>query len=375
MMSLRKLSESLNKSGEIAKPTGKMKRNRPTFLAVAISILMLLAAFHTFPVRASPSSLVNFWPADGTAEDVVGGNDGTLINGATYGPGITDQAFSFNGINQYVQALYAVPFGSNDFSIDLWANFNLNPPSAITNPSSIFIADDNGGGCNDKWFFALGGGVLNFHINTAPSCAGLGFFAQYPWAPNLHQWYNLAVTRQAGTIRIYINGAQVSSEYTASTSNPTVPLIIGYGEGVVGYFNGLLDDIRIYNRALAAGEIQAISGACNEADGNGDFHGSSGKGNFNADDDKCEDGIPNQVSSTNVGDGKDFQSTQISTTTFDAVANTVTITGLGTHGGVPVAFTFVALETGPTTPGWVSFAFSDGYTNAGTLVSGSILLH
>jgi hypothetical protein len=114
---------------------------------------------------------------------------------------------------------------------------------------------------------------------------------------------------------------------------------------------------------------------CKEADGNGDFHGANGNGNFHADDDQCEDGIPNSVSSTNLGDGKDFQSTQISTTTFDLVANTVTITGLGTHGGVPVAFTFVALETGPATPGWVSFAFSDGYTNGGTLVSGSILLH
>jgi hypothetical protein len=114
---------------------------------------------------------------------------------------------------------------------------------------------------------------------------------------------------------------------------------------------------------------------CKENDGNGDFHGANGIGNFHADDDKCEDGNENQVSSTNLGDGKDFRSTQISTTTFDAAANTVTITGLGTHGGLPVAFTFVALETGPTTPGWVSFAFSDGYTNAGTLIDGSILLH
>jgi hypothetical protein len=115
---------------------------------------------------------------------------------------------------------------------------------------------------------------------------------------------------------------------------------------------------------------------CNEGDGNGDFQGQHGQnGNFNVDDDQCEDGDQNQVSSTNLGDGKDFKSTQISTTKFDAVAHTVTITGLGTHGGVPVAFTFVALETGPTTPGWVSFAFSDGYTNAGTLTNGIVVLH
>jgi hypothetical protein len=114
---------------------------------------------------------------------------------------------------------------------------------------------------------------------------------------------------------------------------------------------------------------------CREVDATGDFNGSHGIGNFHADDDKCEDGFPNQVSSTNVGDGRDFQSSQISTTTFDALANSVTITGFGTHGGVPVAFTFVAIETGPTTPGWVSFTLSDGYSNAGTLTSGTILLH
>jgi len=49
--------------------------------------------------------------------------------------------------------------------------------------------------------------------------------------------------------------------------------------------------------------------------------------------------------------------------------------GIGTSGGAPVSFVFVALETRPTTPGWVSFSFSDGYTNAGILVDGSILLH
>lgn len=113
---------------------------------------------------------------------------------------------------------------------------------------------------------------------------------------------------------------------------------------------------------------------CQESDGNGDFQGQQ-NGNFNFDNDGCIDGDQNQVSSTNRGDGRDFQSTQITTSTFDATANTVTITGVGTSNGIPVTFVFVALETGPTTPGWVSFAFSDGYTNAGTLVNGNILLH
>jgi hypothetical protein len=81
------------------------------------------------------------------------------------------------------------------------------------------------------------------------------------------------------------------------------------------------------------------------------------------------------VQSTNRGDGRDFQSTQVDSIQYNDLGNTVTITGLGTSNGLPMAFVFVGLETGPTTPGWVSFAFSDGYTSAGTLIDGSVLLH
>ncbi len=192
---------------------------------------------------------VNWWPADGNATDVVGGNNGTLINGAGFGPGILGQAFNFSG-NQYVQTLYPVPFGSNNFSVDLWVNFNSKPGS------NTFIADDNGPGCTDKWILGLNGGVLSFHINTSPSCVGIGFFSQYRWSPNPHQWYNLAVTRNTGNITIYVNGVRVSSEITSSTSNPTVPLTIGSGES--GGVDGLIDDVQIYNRALTASEIQGI---------------------------------------------------------------------------------------------------------------------
>ena len=43
----------------------------------------------------------------------------------------------------------------------------------------------------------------------------------------------------------------------------------------------------------------------------------------------------------------------------------MTITGIGTSNGAPVGFVFVAVQTSPTSPGSVSFNFSDGYTNAG----------
>lgn len=114
---------------------------------------------------------------------------------------------------------------------------------------------------------------------------------------------------------------------------------------------------------------------CQEADGNGDFHGDHGDGNFSDDNDSCKDGDEDRVDSNNRGDGKDFHSTRIDSAEIDNVTHTITITGTGLSAGAPVSFVLIAVESNLTTPGWVSFMFSDGYSNAGTLLNGSVLLH
>ena len=131
------------------------------------------------------------------------------------------------------------------------------------------------------------------------------------------------------------------------------------------------------NLKLLANEIgyQDFKAQCQENDGDGEFEGNHGHGHFKHDHDQCEDGDPDQVSSTDRGDGKGFQSTWIQSTQLDRITRTVTIIGLGTIGLLPVSFTYIAVEPGLTTPGWVSFAFSDGFTNAGPVTSGSIVLH
>jgi hypothetical protein len=60
---------------------------------------------------------------------------------------------------------------------------------------------------------------------------------------------------------------------------------------------------------------------------------------------------------------------------IDSVGHTLTIQGVGTSAGAPVAFVLVAVESTALTPGTVSYTFSDGYTNAGPLLTGSVLLH
>jgi hypothetical protein len=114
---------------------------------------------------------------------------------------------------------------------------------------------------------------------------------------------------------------------------------------------------------------------CHEGDGGGNFHGDRGDGDFAFDSDGCIDGDQDRVDSQNRGDGNDFHSTRIDSIALDSLGHTLTIQGVGTSAGVPVAFVLVAVESTALTLGTVSYAFSDGYTNAGPLLTGSVLLH
>jgi hypothetical protein len=135
------------------------------------------------------------------------------------------------------------------------------------------------------------------------------------------------------------------------------------------------------NLKLLANEIgyQDFKAKCQTDIGDGEFEGNHGHGHFHHHGHgpfiQCQDGTPDEVSSSDRGDGKRFQSTSVQSIQLDRFTRTVTFIGLGTSGGLPVSFTYIAIEPRLTTPGSVSFVFSDGFTNAGPMTSGSILLH
>jgi WD40 repeat protein len=206
-----------------------------------------------------PGGQVAWWRADGNAKDSVGGNHGTLKGGVTFAPGVAGQAFRLDGGTRYVE----VPrsdlwgFGTRDFSIELWAQFRAVRPSEIGHPSAVFIGCDegHGPGRGNKWFFAYGGGFLNFHINNPHGKSG--FYAKARFSPDLDQWHHLAVTRSRDTFTIYVDGAPVASEEVAIIiPSPDAPLTIGQAEGL-GFFAGLIDEVAIYNRALSPAEVKA----------------------------------------------------------------------------------------------------------------------
>src|SRR3989304_5996219 len=70
------------------------------WLALAISFVWAHgAAGQVQQCVTPPSGMVSWWGGDGNAFDIIGANNGTLMNGATYAAGKVGQAFSFDGVN------------------------------------------------------------------------------------------------------------------------------------------------------------------------------------------------------------------------------------------------------------------------------------
>jgi hypothetical protein len=111
------------------------------------------------------------------------------------------------------------------------------------------------------------------------------------------------------------------------------------------------------------------------ADGSGDEAGhKSGKASFHIHHDDCNQ----QAESEDFSDpdsGVNFHSTQVNSVTYDDLTQSITITGVGTDNSSPVAFTIVAVDSSLLPPGLFTITLSDGYTNTGNLLDGSITLH
>jgi hypothetical protein len=185
----------------------------------------------------APAGLVSWWTADETANDRVGINHGTLQNGISYTNGFIGQAFSLDGIANYVD----IP----------------NSPSLTFSPGAPYSLEAR--------VFRTGN-QLPFHVlgkrdPSNPNFYQMGYDGSSPSVP-MNVWTHLVDTFDGSTYRRYYNGSLAQS-YTVTISTsppPAVDLEIG-GSGPYEKFQGLIDEVRIYNRALSALEIQAISNA------------------------------------------------------------------------------------------------------------------
>ncbi|HKF41482.1 MAG TPA: LamG domain-containing protein, partial [Thermoanaerobaculia bacterium] len=201
-----------------------------------------------------PSGIAGWWRAENDANDFYNLNNGTLQGGATFAPGEVGQAFSFDGVNDFVSFTGTPTTATDNWTIDAW----INP----ANLSQLGMAVSNGfddGTNGDGYALGIGNGSGAAGNKLQGLLCGVVFLDSGFTFPAANQWYHVAMVRDSGTTKFYVNGTQTPNTFTTAPKSPT-QLRIG-GQIGIRFFAGLVDEVEVFSRALSQPEIAAIANA------------------------------------------------------------------------------------------------------------------
>jgi hypothetical protein len=205
--------------------------------------------------NTAPSALVAAWGFDdgaGTTLSDASGNSrhGSISGGAIWtAAGRFGGALSFDGVNDLVTVPDADALDlTAGLTLEAWVN-----PSAVTGYTTVVLKERPNGLVYALYASDNTGRPPAGYVNRTTDVSALGN-STLP----LNAWSHLAFTYDATTLRMYVNGTQVGTRaMTGDIRTSTGMLRIG-GNAVWGeYFKGLIDEVRMYSRALSASEIQA----------------------------------------------------------------------------------------------------------------------
>jgi len=199
------------------------------------------------------NGLIGWWKLDGNTDTAVGSNNATNINAtpASGQNGLANTGYFFNGSSAWLNFGNSTVFNNSELTLSAWIK-----PANISGTLQII-------GKELQYKTALSGsGGLYILVGSV----GTGWTTNviYP-APGIvaNSWAFVAMTvsSSAATAKLYVNGSMIgSTSITPITIYNTNPLLGGAYTQTPGnsQFNGTMDDLRIYNRALSASEISTL---------------------------------------------------------------------------------------------------------------------
>ncbi len=212
-----------------------------------------------------PSGLVSWWRGEGTGSDAAGPNTGALINAVAFSPGRVGQSFDLDGSSAHVRIPDSPSLHfTNAISIEGWIY-----PTAVGGAyHDIFTKWDIFTGLDQR---SYGTGIIpngTFAFSLCPDGTTTTIVIQSTSVIPVNQWIHFVDTYDGSKVRLYLNGAlQVEAAYSLGIfpGNGAIGIGASVGGGSPGQFlspfQGKIDEISVYNRALTAAEIQAIYNA------------------------------------------------------------------------------------------------------------------
>ena len=199
-----------------------------------------------------PKGAVGWWPGDGNANDIsAAANHGTLLNGATLLPGLDGQGFSLDGVDDRIDVPDNAALRPQQMTVAAWAKLD------VAGQSSCVICKQFGSSTTNSYSLWMSGGVLRGGMfNIAEAVAPLPL----PGGT----WVHVAFTYDGAIIRLYIDAEIVATLPGPAGPVPydTNPVIIGTDDNGInafqGFFDGIIDEPVIFNRALDNCELRAL---------------------------------------------------------------------------------------------------------------------
>ena len=227
--------------------TWDWKRSSKTYTAPSNAV------YYRFSVGLRGNSKGTLWV---DAVQVEYGDMLTDFKDSAWVSGKSGKALEFDGLDDYVEIPHSNSISG--FTKALTASFWMKPGD--TTRQTILNKYNNADG--QRGWFIDGPSYSGIDLGFYASQDGLSYVEWHAnYAPVMGTWYHITVIWKSGEItKFYVNGAPVTTSGTATISqiynNVGVPLYIGKSQYTSGReFKGILDEVKVWDRALSANEI------------------------------------------------------------------------------------------------------------------------
>jgi len=212
------------------------------------------------------NGLVAYYPFNGNSNDESGnGNNGTVHGAALTADrfGNANKAYIFNGYSDYITVNDAPNLNNRFLGVSFWVNHALYDTS---HQVYVYKSDLNTA-YNEEYASSINFGntdSIGFSIKTGNNCSNpaVGWHHNHSIINILdNTWHFVSLTYDGQSSKFYLDAVlkkQVAVNNNQIDSCPGGKLIFGTGWDLTEFFNGKMDDIRIYNRALTPTEIAAL---------------------------------------------------------------------------------------------------------------------
>ncbi|WP_367870297.1 LamG-like jellyroll fold domain-containing protein [Luteolibacter sp. Populi] len=189
-----------------------------------------------------------------TAADSSGYARTGAVSGASWATGKEGNALQFDGVNDGVAAGTAAALtGTTNFTLGAWVKVNPGAPLGTI----IQQREPGGSGYIGEYMLNVNAaGTVNFFIYGS---GGYQVDLTTTTTVNDSQWHYIAAVRNGTSGSIYIDGVQAATATGTVQSLSALGVTVGYDyRDSNKYFTGLIDDVRMYSRALSGSELLSI---------------------------------------------------------------------------------------------------------------------